>query len=64
MMWYLWQMIKELFYDLLPWIYALLIVGVALAILSTAIGDTAMMSDIFLPLIGIILIAFIMVVWL
>ena len=26
--------------------------------------DTAMMSDIFLPLIGIILIAFIMVVWL
>ena len=38
MMWYIWQMIKELVYDLLPWIYALLIVGVALAILSTAIG--------------------------
>ena len=38
MMWYIWQMIKELFHDLLPWIYALLIVGVALAILSTAIG--------------------------
>ena len=37
-MWYIWQMIKELIRDLAPWLYALLIVGVALAILSTAIG--------------------------
>jgi len=38
MMWYIWQMIKEMIKDLAPWLYALLIVGVALAILSTAIG--------------------------
>ncbi len=38
MMWYLWQMIKEFVKDLMPWIYALLIMGIALAILSTAIG--------------------------
>ena len=37
-MWYIWQMIRELIRDLAPWLYALLIVGVALAILSTAIG--------------------------
>ncbi len=38
MMWYIFQMIKEMIKDLAPWLYALLIVGVALAILSTAIG--------------------------
>ena len=38
MMWYIWQMIREMIKDLAPWLYALLIVGVALAILSTAIG--------------------------
>ena len=38
MMWYIWQMIKEMIEELRPWLYALLIVGVALAILSTAVG--------------------------
>ena len=38
MMWYIWQMIREMIEELKPWFYALLIVGVALAILSTAVG--------------------------
>ena len=37
-MWYIWQMIKEMIEELKPWLYALLIVGAALAILSTAVG--------------------------
>mgnify|MGYP004102982277 CR=1 FL=1 len=38
MIWYIWQMIRELVTDLMPWIYALAIMGIALAVLSTAIG--------------------------
>ena len=35
---YIWQMIKGLVEDVMPWIYAVLIVTVTVLIMSTAIG--------------------------
>ena len=35
---YIWQMIKGLVEDIMPWIYAVLIVTVTVLIMSTAIG--------------------------
>jgi hypothetical protein len=35
---YIWQMMKGLIEDVMPWIYAVIIVAVIVLILSTAIG--------------------------